>query len=94
MIVPALLIAVAQVATASPDAGSAPAVATAGASERTAVKVGSVAAEYTWLAAHGLRPREQSLVVRGKQAFDMISALDEKGTAREVWFDISSFYGR
>ena len=66
----------------------------AGADETRAIKVRSVAAEYVWLREHGLRATEQSLVIRGRRAFDVLKATDVNGVERDVWFDISSFYGR
>lgn len=63
-----------------------------GESDRTAYKVKSVEEEYEILAALGLRPGSQSLVV-GKKPYDVIQASDPRtGATRQVWFDISSFY--
>ncbi|QJU59387.1 DUF4919 domain-containing protein [Sphingomonas sp. AP4-R1] len=57
----------------------------------TAFKVSSVKEEYQIAAALGLKVQSQSLVVQ-KKPFDMLQATNEAGDAREVWFDISSFY--
>ncbi len=63
-----------------------------GRSAETAYKVRSVREEYQVLAALGLEPGRQSLVVR-KRPYDVIEATDARtGMKREVWFDIGSFY--
>ena len=64
-----------------------------GISQQTAYKVKSVREEYQVVAALGLEPGSQSLVVNNKP-YDVIEATDPRtGAKRDVWFDISSFYG-
>jgi hypothetical protein len=67
--------------------------ATDGKTEATAYRVKSVADEYQILRRLGLRPAEQSLIVKGKKAYDMLEATNANGEKVELWFDISSFYG-
>jgi hypothetical protein len=63
-----------------------------GNSEQTAYRVKSVHEEYELLAALGLKPGKQSLVLK-KKPYDVVEGTDERtGATREVWFDISSFY--
>jgi hypothetical protein len=63
-----------------------------GATKQTAYKVKSVREEYEILAALGLTPGTQSLVV-DKKPYDVIEVTDPRtGANREIWFDISSFY--
>jgi hypothetical protein len=57
----------------------------------TAFKVSSVKEEYQIAAALSLRVQSQSLVIQ-KKPFDMFKAINDAGDAREIWFDISSFY--
>ena len=65
-----------------------------GLSQATAYKVSSVAQEYEILRYLGLQPRVQSLII-GKKPYDVIRAVDPvTGKEREVWFDISKFFGR
>lgn len=67
-----------------------------GRTQQSAYKVRSVAEEYEILGALGLEPGSQSLIMGdGGKAFNMIEATDAaKGETREVWFNISSFFGR
>ena len=59
----------------------------------TGYKVRSVGEEYQVLAALQLEPRQQALV-SGKKPCDLLTAFDPKtGREREVWFDISAFFG-
>jgi len=65
-----------------------------GASKQTAYKVSSVHEEYEVLAALGVEPGTQSLVVDEK-AYDAIDVTDPRtGGKRTIWFDISSFFGK
>ena len=55
----------------------------------------SVEQEYEVLRLLGLRPERQSLHMIDGKAFDVIIATNpETGEARDVWFDISRFFGR
>ncbi|MCL6250613.1 hypothetical protein M3P36_06090 [Altererythrobacter sp. KTW20L] len=55
----------------------------------------SVEQEYEVLRLLGLRPERQSLHIIDGRAFDVIIATNpETGEARDVWFDISRFFGR
>jgi hypothetical protein len=68
--------------------------ATNGASAETAFHVRSIREEYEILGALGLCPEMQSLIEQGRHPYDMLSARDPRtGAARDLWFDISSFYG-
>ncbi len=63
-----------------------------GMTKKTAFKVRSVQEEHQVLAALGLAPGTQSLVITDKP-YDQFDATDSRtGATREVWFDISSFY--
>jgi hypothetical protein len=55
-----------------------------------------VRAEYAWLARHfpGSRPWRQSLRNRGERSYDVVEFHDADGTKRELWFDITAFFGR
>ena len=57
--------------------------------------VASVAQEYEILRMLGLSAEVQSLRTINGKAFDVITATDpETGEARDIWFDISRFFGR
>jgi hypothetical protein len=66
----------------------------------TALRVGSVAEEYEWVARHaeiyfGMRnafPTKQRLVIREERAYDQLLLEVPEVGIREYWFDISSFY--
>lgn len=59
-----------------------------GVSKGTAYRVSSVKQEYEILAALGLEPVSQALVVDGK-TYDLLTARDPRtGAEREVWFQI------
>ena len=63
-----------------------------GSTEQSVYKVKSVHEEYELLAALGLKPGKQSLIIK-KKPYDVVKGIDERtGLTREVWFDISSFY--
>jgi hypothetical protein len=65
-----------------------------GKSEATAYKVKSVGDEYKVLARLNLRPGTQALIRRGAKAYDLLTATDPvTGTSKQIWFNISSFYG-
>lgn len=65
-----------------------------GLTRETAYTVSSVNQEYEILRYLGLKPISQSLVM-DKKAFDQFTAVDEiTGEERNVWFDISKFFGR
>lgn len=67
-----------------------------GRTEATAFKVKNVGEEYAVLRTFGLEPGVQSLVIENDhRAFDTLSAKNPKtGEKVELWFDISSFYGK
>ena len=68
---------------------------TDGASKEGAFKVKSVDEEYRILRELGLRPVQQSLVTGDDhKPYDLIEATDSQGSSRQVWFDISSFFGK
>lgn len=65
-----------------------------GQSAKSAFKVSSVAEEYELLGALGLRVTTQSLIMLAKP-YDKMTVRDiQTGETRDVWFDISKFFGR
>ncbi|MGN7160008.1 hypothetical protein [Sphingomonas sp. SAFR-052] len=64
-----------------------------GASAATAYKVDSVAEEYRIARKLGVRTHGQALIEQDGRMFDMLMGTDADGKGRELWFDISSFYG-
>jgi hypothetical protein len=65
-----------------------------GASAQAAIRVRNIHEEYEVLGALGLCPRMQALVEHGRTAYDVLTAIDPRtGASRELWFDISSFFG-
>ena len=64
-----------------------------GGSARTAYHVIGVDEEYFLLGLRHLTSQKQSLVLQGG-AFDVLDATDEQGQHHDVWFDISSFFGK
>lgn len=68
---------------------------TDGTSKERAFKVKSVDEEYRVLRELGLSPVQQSLVIGDDQKpYDLIEATDSQGSSRQLWFDISSFFGK
>jgi len=66
-----------------------------GASAATAYRVRNIGEEYQILAALGLCPHQQSLVMNGRKPYDVLRAVDSRtGAERELWFDIGAFFGR
>ncbi len=55
-----------------------------------------VSAEYSWLDKHyqGYQSEGQSLVVHKKIPYDILKVKSPDGTEREVYFDISNYYGK
>lgn len=67
----------------------------AGATRETAIPVHSVAEEYQLMRKMGLTPNRQSLVMGDDgKPYDVIDCVDATGAARQLWFDISSFFGK
>lgn len=64
-----------------------------GATAETAYKVQSVREEYQIARALGVRTRSQALVEQDGKMFDVLSGTDADGKKRELWFDISAFFG-
>jgi len=58
----------------------------------SAFKVSSVKDEYEILQVLGLEIVSQSLVVLKKKSYDVLTAKDDAGVVRELWFDVSRFY--
>lgn len=80
--------------TLPPDAPTVIASAT-GTGPDDAYRVVSVAQEYEVLRLLGLEMRSHALHVIDGRPFDVLTARDPAtGATREVWFDISRFYGR
>ncbi|MEZ0243443.1 MAG: DUF4919 domain-containing protein [Sphingomonas sp.] len=67
-----------------------------GKSAETAYKVKSIGEEYQVMQALGYpRPEMQSLVFEKDKPYDVLTTTDPKtGEKVEVWFDISSFFGK
>jgi hypothetical protein len=58
-------------------------------------RVRNIREEYQLVDALGLCPGGQSLMMNGNRPYDVLRAIDPRtGAERELWFDISSFYGR
>jgi hypothetical protein len=69
--------------------------ATNGATAATAWRVRSIREEYEILDALGLCPNVQSLTQDGGHPYDRLDAVDARtGEPRQLWFDISAFFGR
>jgi hypothetical protein len=62
-----------------------------GSSAATAYRVSNVHDEYEIARALNLKIKSQSLVVSPKP-YDKLTVTADTGVARELWFDISSFY--
>jgi hypothetical protein len=94
----ALLLASGLVQATAPGPAPAPTVAAPavpGAAKETAIRVKDVGAEYAHLRQHKLRSHMQSLVADDpRHAYDVLTATDEQGAERQIWFDISSFFGK
>jgi hypothetical protein len=67
-----------------------------GSSPGRAVAVGNIGEEYEWMRRHcaGLKPVQQSLCDIDGKPYDVHTLRDANGAEREVYFDISSFYGK
>lgn len=66
-----------------------------GKTKETAYQVKDVGEEYQVIRALGFQPQGQALVVEGKKAWDLMTVVDPKtGEKIEIWFDISSFFGK
>jgi hypothetical protein len=61
----------------------------------TAISVRGVPEEYAWVARNlpGARLVRQALVFLEERPFDVLTLTLKSGDEREVYFDISSFYG-
>ena len=65
-----------------------------GATAERAISVRNVPEEYEILGALGLCVQMQALIVQGGKHYDLLTAIDPRtGATRELWFDISSFFG-
>jgi hypothetical protein len=68
--------------------------ATDGASAARAFHVRNIPEEYEIVGALGLCTTMQSLIEQNNRPYDMLSTVDPRsGATRELWFDISSFFG-
>ncbi len=65
----------------------------AGTGPRNAIAVKSVAAEYEIVRALGYRVESQALRMEGAKAYDVLTVRSRDRPDRELWFDISSFFG-
>lgn len=54
-----------------------------------------ISAEYAWLEREypGATMRAQSLRHEGDRMYDVLEIVTEDGANREIWFDISDFFG-
>ena len=61
-----------------------------------AVVVGSVGAEYEWLRKNfpGHKVRSQRLMMHAGKPYDVLAITTRDGSERDVYFDISSFFGK
>ena len=85
--------AAAQPAPEVPAALAAIMAAGDGLSAETAYKVPDIQTEYAIMRQLGIAVRQQSLIVKGKP-YDLLEGTAADGSTRQVWFDISSFYGK
>ena len=55
-----------------------------------------IAQEYKWIEKHypGYKKGSQSLVNHNGRAYDVLQFTDAQGVGHEVYFDITSFYGK
>lgn len=89
-------------ASAGPATASAPSPAGDGSSFATAIVIAAadegagVAAEYAWIKAHlpGGRPAGQGLLTHEGKPYDVIHVQLPDGSKRDVYFDISGFFGK
>ncbi len=69
------------------------AVAEAGATKETAIKVNSVPEEYALLRDRGLRLKQQALVFADDHhPYDVLTTIADDGSETTIWFDIKSFF--
>jgi hypothetical protein len=67
-----------------------------GSSVEKAIVVASVDAEYQWLKKKypGHKVNRQALLLKEKKPYDMLSITTKDGKTLDVYFDISSFFGK
>ncbi len=67
-----------------------------GSSIEKAIIVKSVSEEYQWIRDNypNSRPMGQSLIFNKKKPYDVIHIQTEAGSEKDIYFDISKFYGR
>ena len=67
-----------------------------GSSPTAAIRVGSVREEYEWVGRNlpGFELQMQALAHVGGKPFDVLTLRGPDGTTRQVYFDISSFFGQ
>jgi len=67
-----------------------------GASAEKAIPVKSIAEEYAWVGQHlpGTQFESQALVNLDGRSFDLLTLRGQNGEVRQVYFDISSFFGQ
>lgn len=67
-----------------------------GSSMQKAIIVNSVDAEYDWIRSHypGSKVTSQALLHSGKKSYDLLSFTTESGEKKDVYFDITSFFGK
>jgi hypothetical protein len=76
----------------------APTVATAkdGSSKENAISVKSIDAEYLWIRQNypGSKVIKQALLRDGKKSYDKLIFVTSAGETKEIYFDITSFFGK
>ena len=67
-----------------------------GLSYETAIIARSIRYEYQWINDHypGSQPQQQALTKHGKKPYDIITIKTASGETLEIYFDISSFFGK
>jgi hypothetical protein len=67
-----------------------------GSSPQAAIAIDSVAGEYGWLQKHlpGFFLTRQALTQFDGRMFDVLTIRNDAGIERQIFFDVSSFYGR
>ncbi|MCE9553307.1 MAG: hypothetical protein K8T91_08005 [Planctomycetes bacterium] len=67
-----------------------------GATAATAIVVGSIEEEYEWISRHcpGYGLVSQALAEVDGKPYDILTCQDAAGSTREIYFDISSFFGK
>jgi|SRR5688572_15665038 hypothetical protein len=67
-----------------------------GSTVEKAIPVKSVGAEYDWIKKTypGSQVTQQALINKGKKHYDLLTFTTSSGETKQVYFDISSFFGK